>query len=42
VKEDENNEVLVELQTTKQKVNKHNKNLKKIRVERDSLQVTLI
>ncbi len=40
VKQNENNEVLAKSQTTKQKINnmeKHNKDVKKIRVERDSL-----
>ncbi len=38
--QDENNEVWAKLQTTRQKVNdmeKHNKDLENIRVERDSL-----
>ena len=38
--QDENNEVLAKLQTTREKVNdmeKHNKDLEKIRVERDYL-----
>jgi hypothetical protein len=40
VKQDENNDVLAELQIAKHKTNnikKHNKDLEKIRVERDSL-----
>ncbi len=40
VKQNENNEVLAKSQTTKQKINnmeKHNKDVKKIRVERDFL-----
>jgi hypothetical protein len=45
VKEDENNEVLVEPQIAKQKINnieKHNKDLEKIKVEKHFLQVTLM
>jgi hypothetical protein len=45
VKQDDNNEVLAKLQTTRQKINnmeKHNKDLKKSRVEKDFLQSTLM
>ncbi len=45
VKQDENNDVLAELLIAKHKINnikKHNKDLEKIRVERDSLQAILI
>jgi tRNA pseudouridine-54 N-methylase len=45
VKHDENNEVLEELKTTRQKINnieKYNKDLEEIKVERDSLQTTLM
>jgi hypothetical protein len=45
VKKHENNEVLAELQTSRQKINnmeKHNKNMEKIKMERDYLQTTLI
>ncbi len=45
VKQDENNEILVKFQTIGQKINnmeKHNKDLEKIRIERDSLQTILI
>ncbi len=44
-KQDENNEVLVELQIARQNINsmeKHNKDMEMIRVERDSLQATLM
>jgi hypothetical protein len=45
VKHDENNVVLVKLQIARQKINnieKHNKDLKKIKVEKDFLQVPLM
>jgi hypothetical protein len=45
VKHDENNVVLVKLQIDKQKINnieKHNKDLEKIKVEKDFLQVPLM
>ncbi len=45
MKQDENNEVLAELQITRQNINnmeKHNKDLEKIKVEKDFLQTTLM
>ncbi len=44
VKQDENNEILAKLLITKQNINmeKHNKDIEKIKIERDFLQATLI
>jgi hypothetical protein len=44
VRKNENSEVLVELQITREKINnmeKHNKDLENIRVDKDSLQATM-
>jgi len=45
LKKNDNNEVLAKLQTTKQNINnmeKHNKDLEKIKVNKDSLKATMM